>query len=161
MILMHKEEFEDMKNYDETTSTADIAADKLTAEMQAAKESFSKNVNSHIDTIRKYLTDPVGNMLIRFCYQDQEVAQAVERSEKTLTDVITAITKDLSKSNPALSDVEAYARAVKEYLPAAQVNVNFKVLLPNEFDDDLALINDVPKEDKKHAIILDLFDTEE
>ncbi len=144
-----------------TMTVAEIAIDKLSAEIKAAKEAFSKNTNSHMDTIRKYLTDPVGNMLIRFCYQDSEVAQAIIRSEKTLTDVISAITKDLSRSNIALSDVEAYARAVKEYLPAAQVNVTFRVLLPNEFDDDLALINDVPKEDKKHAIILDLFDTEE
>ena len=150
-----------LKDVNTTMTVSEIAADKLTAEMQAAKESFSKNTNSHIDTIRKYLTDPVGNMLIRFCYQDSEVAQAVERSDKTLTEVIIEITKDLSRSNPALSDVEAYAAAVKQYLPAAQVNVNFRVLLPNEFDDDLALINDVPKEDKKHAIILDLFDTQE
>lgn len=140
---------------------AEIAADKLTDEMRAAKESFSKNVNSHINTIRKCLTDPVGNMLIRFCYQDTEVAQAVERSSKTLTEVIVSITNDISKSNPALSDVEAYARAVKEYLPAAQVNVTFRVLLPNEFDDDLALINDIPKEEKQHSIILDLFGNEE
>ena len=144
-----------------TMTSAEIAADKLTAEMKAATETFSKNVNSHIDTIRKYLTEPVGNMLIRFCYQDTEVAQAITRSEKTLTDVITVITKDLSRSNPALSDVEAYAAAVKQYLPAAQVNVTFRVLLPNEFDDDLALINDVPDEDKHHAIILDLFNTED
>lgn len=146
---------------DITMSAADIAADKLTAEMQAAKDMFSKNSNSQIDIIRKYLTEPVGNMLIRFCYQDREVAQAVIRSEKTLTDIISAITKDLSRSNPALSDVEAYAAAVKEYLPAAQVTVNFRVLLPNEFDDDLSLINDTPREEKKKAIILDLFSTEE
>lgn len=146
---------------EKTMSTADIAADKLTAEMKAATEIFSKSINSHIFNIRKCLTEPVGNMLIRFCYQDNEVAQAIERSEKTLTDVITAITKDISSSNPALSDVEAYTRAVKEYLPAAQISVNFRVLLPNEFDDDLSLINDVPKEDGKHAIILDLFGAEE
>ena len=150
-----------LKDVNTTMTVSEIAADKLTAEMKAATEVFSENANSPIDIIHKYLTDPVGNMLIRFCYQDSEVAQAVIRSDKTLTDVITTITKDLSRSNPALSDVEAYARAVKEYLPAAQVNVTFRVLLPNEFDDDLALINDVPKEDKKHAIILDLFDTEE
>ena len=137
---------------------AEIAADKLTDEMRTATEAFSKNVNSHIDTIRKCLTDPVGNMLIRFCYQDIDVAEAVKRSEKTLAEVITEITKDLSRSNPALSDVEAYAAALKQYLPEAQVNVSFRVLIPNEFDDDLDIINNVPK---KEAIILDLFGNEE
>lgn len=150
-----------MKNNENKISVAEIAADKLTAEMQEALNDFSKNQNAHIDVIRKYLTEPVGNMLIRFCYQDNEVAQAVERSEKTLKEVITAITNNISRSNPAISDVEAYAAAVKKYLPAAQVSVNFRVLLPNEFDDDLSLINDAPKEEKKHAIILDLFGAEE
>lgn len=146
---------------DKNTTAADVAADKLTAEMQAAKDKFGADKNSHIAAIQHALTDPVGNMLIRFCYQDTEVAQAVERSVNTLSDVIVSITKDISRSNPALSDVEAYSRAVKAYLPAAQVNVTFRVLLPNEFDDDLALINNVPKEEKKHAIILDLFDNAE
>lgn len=142
------------------TNVADIAADKLSAEMQAAKDKFAAAKNSHIAMIQHALTDPVGNMLIRFCYQDTEVAQAVERSEKTLTEVIIAVTKDISRSNVSLSDVEAYARAVKEYLPAAQVNVTFRVLLPNELDDDLALVNNAPRE-KPQAIILDLFGTEE
>lgn len=146
---------------DKNTNAADVAADKLTAEMQAAKDKFGAEKNSHIAIIQLALTEPVGNMLIRFCYQDTEVAQAVERSSKTLTEVIIAITKGLSRSNVALSDVEAYASAVKEYLPAAQVSVNFRVLLPNELDDDLALINNVPKKEKKHAIILDLFDNTE
>lgn len=145
---------------DINTTAADVAADKLTAEMQAAKDKFAATKNSHIAAIQHALTDPVGNMLIRFCYQDSEVAQAVHRSTKTLTEVIEAITKDLSRSNVALSDVEAYAGAVKEYLPAAQVSVNFRVLLPNELDDDLALVNDIPRE-KPQAIILDLFSTEE
>lgn len=146
---------------DKNTTAADVAADKLTAEMQAAKDKFGADKNSHIAMIQHALTDSVGNMLIRFCYQDTEVAQAVQRSVNTLSDVIVSITKDISRSNPALSDVEAYSRAVKAYLPAAQVNVTFRVLLPNEFDDDLALINNVPKEEKKHAIILDLFDNAE
>lgn len=145
---------------DKNINVADTAADKLTAEMQAAKDKFAANNNSHIAVIQHALTDPVGNMLIRFCYQDGEVAQAVDRSTKTLTEVIEAITRDLSRSNVALSDVEAYARAVKEYLPAAQVSVNFRVLLPNELDDDLALVNDVPRE-KPQTIILDLFGTED
>lgn len=145
---------------DKNTNVADIAADKLSVEMQAAKDKFAAAKNSHIARIQHALTDPVGNMLIRFCYQDTEVAQAVERSEKTLTEVIIAVTKDISSSNVSLSDVEAYARAVKEYLPAAQVNVTFRVLLPNELDDDLALVNNAPRE-KPQAIILDLFGTEE
>jgi hypothetical protein len=145
---------------DKNTNVADIAADKLSAEMQAAKDKFAATKNSHIAMIQHALTDPVGNMLIRFCYQDTEVAQAVERSEKTLTEVIIAVAKDISRSNVSLADVEAYARAVKEYLPAAQVNVTFRVLLPNELDDDLALVNNAPRE-KPQAIILDLFGTEE
>jgi hypothetical protein len=155
---------------DKNTNVADLATDKLTAEMTAAKDKFAATKDkfaatkdSHIAAIaaiQHALTDPVGSMLIRFCYQDSEVAQAVHRSTKTLTEVIETITKDLSKSNVALSDVEAYARAVKEYLHAAQVSVNFRVLLPNELDDDLALINDVPRE-KPQTIILDLFGTEE
>ena len=145
---------------DKNTNVADAAADKLTAEMKAAKDKFAATKQSHLAAIQHALTDPVGNMLIRFCYQDSEVAQAVLRSAKTLAEVIGAITKDISRSNVALSDVEAYARAIKEYLPAAQVSVNFRVLLPNELDDDLALINDVPG-DKTQAIILDLFGTED
>ena len=70
-----------------------------------------------------------------------------------------------SRDKPAISDVEAYATAVKFYFPEAQVSVSFRILLPCEVDDDLLFL-DVPAlsaetNENGQAMILDLFGTGE
>jgi hypothetical protein len=58
--------------------------------------------------------------------------------------------------------VEAYAKAVKFYLPAGEIICSFRVNLPEERDEDLIDLESVAVPDvSSSAIILDIFGTEE
>ena len=138
---------------------SDRAADKLSKELERAEKAF-KGTTPAME-IKRAIAEPVAKMLTKFCYQDEEFAQAVVRCEKELIDNVAEIVKDVTRSNPSISDVEAYVRAVRFYLPAAQVTVSFRVLLPNELDDDLLDLgaDPIPADESHHAMILDLIDT--
>ena len=139
---------------------SDRAADKLSKELERAEKVFKGT--TPIQEIKRAIVGPVCKMLTKFCYQDEEFAQAVLRCEKELIDNVAEIVKDVTRSNPSISDVEAYVRAVRFYLPAAEVTVSFRILLPNEYDDDLLDLGAEPKQDTEgQAIILDLLDTRE
>ncbi len=142
----------------EKNSIVEISADKLTAEMEAATAKFAGS--TPIQRVQKLLAEEIGKMLIRFCYQNEEFALAVQRCDKTLIDIVEDITKT-SQGKAALSDVEAYAAAVKHYLPAAQVVVSFRVNLPEEIDSDLIELEEGAGDAGTSAMILDLFGTEE
>ena len=136
---------------------SEAAADKLAAELKTALEA-SKG-DDHVLAIKRALLPPIARMLTKFSYQDEEFATAVTRGGDLLANV-NSIVKEITQENPALSDVEAYAKAVKYYLPAAEVTVSFRITLPNELDADLADIN-LDAASETHAMILDLFDSEE
>ena len=153
------------------------AADKLTVEAEAAKDAETlkksaeslakgmkldaknKNILDSIIKMRTSLIDEVSRMLIRFCYQSEEFAGEVLQCERSLSDAVDALMKSIGPDKPQLSDVEAYAAAVQFYIPSAQVTVSFRLNIPTELDEDLAELNDI--EEENHAIILDLFGTEE
>lgn len=145
----------------EEKNVSERAADKLLSQMERLKKMYEK-ASTVENRIKGTLVEPVGQMLVKFCYQDEEFATAIERSERDLTDVIGDIAKHVTRDKPALSDAEAYALAVKCYLPAAEVSVSVRVVLPEELDDDLLFL-DVPENtgDEHRAMILDLFDTGE
>ena len=146
---------------EDVKTPADRAADKLAAELERAEKAFRGN--TPIMEIKRAIAAPVAHMLTKFCYQDAEFASAVVRCEGELIDNIGAIVKDVTRSNPSISDVEAYLRAVRFYLPQAEVAVSFRILLPNEFDNDLLDLGAsfVPADENHHAMILDLFGTED
>jgi hypothetical protein len=67
-----------------------------------------------------------------------------------------------TRDKPMISDVEAYAKAVKFYLPAGEIVCSFRVNLPEERDDDLLDLEVVsPVPEQSSAIILDVFDVGE
>lgn len=140
-------------------SVSERAAEKLAAEMEAVKkDTQSKGFES---TAIKYLSEPVGRMMMKFCYQNEEFALAVERCERPFIELLRGIVKLSGRDKPGISDVEAYAQAVKFYLPAGEVSCSFRVSLPEERDDDLIdLEAEIPSE-SGGAIILDLFGAEE
>lgn len=143
----------------EEKNISDRAADKLAAELERAEKAFRGS--TPIMEIKRAIVTPVAHMLTKFCYQDEEFAEAVVRCERELMDNVNEIVKDVTRSNPSISDVEAYLRAVRFYLPAAEVTVSFRILLPNEFDDDLLDLGAEPVsvDETHHAMILDLVDT--
>ena len=143
----------------EEKNISDRAADKLSKELERAEKAFKGS--TPMLEIKRTLVGPICKMLTKFCYQDEEFAQAVMRSEKELMDNVADIVKDVTRSNPSLSDVEAYVRAVRFYLPAAEVVCSFRIILPNEYDADLLDLGAEPRPGDGQAIILDLLDTRE
>jgi len=63
---------------------------------------------------------PVADALISFCRQQEEFAQAVVQSEKTIADCVAHVVKGCGN---ALSDIEAYRKAVGFWFPGAVVDM--------------------------------------
>ncbi len=66
----------------------------------------------------------VYSTLVNFCKQDPEFAQAVTQSEKTLTDCLAAVAKD---TGSAISDIDAYKKAVNFYFPGADIKCTMTI----------------------------------
>ena len=139
------------------------AADKILQEQKTAEKAYEKASTVEM-MIRKALTPEIGKMLVKFCYQDEAFAKMIESSDKELIECIKTVALKITRDKPALSDVEAYAEAVRFYIPTAQVSVNFRVVIPNELDDDLLFLDapDLAESSAEgQAMILDLFGTGE
>ena len=66
----------------------------------------------------------VCNVLIMFCEQDDEFAQAIVQGKKKLKDCIESAVKGARQS---ISDLEVYKRAVEFYFPGATVHMNLTI----------------------------------
>lgn len=85
---------------------------------------------------RKYTGDqygqavykPVADTLMQFC-QNEQFATAIIDSDKTFSDCIKAVVKDVRGSLP---DIEAYRRAVKFYFPTADIKFDMRIILSGE-----------------------------
>ena len=71
----------------------------------------------------------VADTLTVFFEENEEFAEVVANSEKTLSECCTEITKGAGQY---LSDLEVYKRAVKFYLPDADLQCEMKVVLPGK-----------------------------
>lgn len=146
----------------EQKNISDRAAEKLEKEAEHCEKVFNGTFAE--DRMKRCMTVAIRDMMTRFCYQDEEFAQAVMQAGVTLKDIVKEVVGSTTREKPAISDVEAYAMAVKQYLPAAQVVASFRVYLPDERDDDLLFLGaDEPSTEDggKQAMILDLFGTED
>lgn len=139
----------------EEKNISERAVEKLSAEMEAVKQ--DKNLKGFEATAVKCLCEPIGMMLMKFCYQNEEFAQAVERFDRSLIELLKEIVKMSTKDKPMVSDVEAYAKAVKFYLPAGEIACSFKINLPEERDNDLIDLEAAAAPTHSDNIILDVF----
>ena len=73
---------------------------------------------------------PVADALISFCRQQEEFAQAVVQSEKTFADCVAHVVKGCGN---ALSDIEAYRKAVGFWFPGAVVDMVLTIRM-SEFE---------------------------
>lgn len=71
----------------------------------------------------------VCNVLIMFCEQDEEFAQAIVQGGKKLKDCIESTVRGARDS---ISDLEVYKRAVEFYFPGATVHMNLTIDLIGE-----------------------------
>ena len=149
-------------------NVSDRAVEKLSAELKAGKEQLAKEKASGgialaKKEMKKVMIDDLCRMLTKFCYQNEEFADAVVKSEKTLLSIIEDIMKLVDPTHPGVSDVTAYMTAVKAYLSEAEVICSFRINIHKEQDDDLLDLESFaqPDEAQSGAIILDLFGSED
>lgn len=76
----------------------------------------------------------VRDALVSFCEQNEEFADAILQSDKTLGACCENI---MEKSGDAISDLEVYARAVEFYFPGAVVEMKMTVYM-SSFERDAA-----------------------
>lgn len=68
----------------------------------------------------KAVSKPVAETLEMFCKQNEEFAQAIYESDKTLSNCCKTI---MEKSGNAISDIKVYKRAVKYYFSTADIEI--------------------------------------
>ena len=102
-----------------------------------------KNPGAHIQVMMQ----PVHDALVDFCEQDEEFAQAVYQGG-SFGACMQAVAKGAGR---ALSDLEAYRRAVQFYFPGADIRVQMSVNLCASVEEDAAPA-------KAEPVVLDLFD---
>lgn len=90
------------------------ALGRLETELAAAKA---------VDRHSGVMAEPVAEALKEFCRQEDEFAQAVVQGG-TFADCMKAVSKG---AGSALSDLEAYRRAVRFYFPGAEVRFQMRV----------------------------------
>lgn len=68
----------------------------------------------------KVMAKPTLDALISFCEQSETFAEAVHDCTKTFADCMATVEKGIGN---ALSDIDAYKKAVKFYMPTANIDV--------------------------------------
>lgn len=123
------------------------AIDKLYKEQKDAKCKDNK---------AKAVLKPTAETLLCFCKQDEEFAQAIVQSDKTLSACCDSIMKNCGN---AISDLEVYKRAVQFYFPGADIDVKMSIDLCATVKSDSPEAADRPAGGKVIDFSLaDLFD---
>ena len=129
-------------------------ADRAAAKLHKEAEAVSKLKGSGYPTgIMKGLVTPICSMLVRFCYQDEVFAEHVLEKKERLIACMERIVKLSTRDEPVVSDLDAYAAAVRFYVPEGKVTMSCRVVMPVADDDLLDLGVDAGEEGG--AIILD------
>ena len=134
-------------------TAADRAANKLHKEAEAVSK--LKGMEFKQIALRT-LAGPICAMLVRFCYQEDYFAEAITKTDKRFFDCLSTILKLETKENPLVSDLDAYAEAVRFYIPEGKVTMSCRVVIPVERDDDLLDLGSMDEEPTGGATILEL-----
>ena len=104
--------------------------------LEKVKESFEKSSKDNgLNRYAKAVLPSVKEALLSFCEQEQEFAQAIIESGKSLSECCTKITEGVSGS---ISDIELYRRAVQFYFDGADISFTMQINL-------CASVEDAPK----------------
>lgn len=108
------------------------------------------------DRYIKIMQQPVHDALVSFCKQEPEFAQAVVQGG-SFPDCMKAVAKNCGS---ALSDLEAYQKAVQFYFPGADVRFQMSVNLCASVEDADETEQKQPQPLPKSSapVVLDLFD---
>ena len=98
------------------------------------KEYFDhKNIKGNAQS---FIAEITAQILLLFCEQESEFAQAVEQSGKTFQQCLDHAIKGMVKigNNGCLSDFDTYSRAAKFYFPGATVHFRMEIDLIGNAD---------------------------
>lgn len=127
------------------TEMKGMAIQKLGKELKELKSS-----DEHI----KVMQQPVHDALVTFCRQDSEFAQAVVQGG-SFEDCMKAVAKNCGS---ALSDLEAYRRAVQFYFPGADIRFQMSINLCASVEDGAEPETAEKPHQEQPPVVLDLFD---
>lgn len=119
----------------------DMAIAKLDKELKQMKGSKNQ------DRIISVMMEAVHDALVEFCRQTEEFAQAVVQGG-SFAECMAAVAKGVGS---AISDLDAYRRAVQFYFPGADIRVKMTVNLMASVEEDAPQPAAAP-------VVLDLFD---
>lgn len=117
------------------------------------KELAIKKLDEGLKTLKgsrhiEVMKQPVHDALVSFCEQDKEFAQAVMQGGD-FKECMEAVAKNCGS---ALSDLDAYRRAVQFYFPGADINFQMSIKL---CEDDEPIPSSVESDT---PLVLELFD---
>lgn len=99
---------------------------------------------------------PVADTLEQFCENNADFAAAVLGEDKHFADCIAAVTHGVGA---AISDIEAYRRAVRYFFPDADVKFDIRIILPGLVDKPVETVENQPAADQGDAgEIISIFD---
>lgn len=101
--------------------------------LEEAKKKLDDGVKEKLDKYGEAMKTAVHKALLDFCQQNSEFAEAVAQGG-TFKDCMAAVSKCV-KGN-AISDIEAYAAAVKFFFPGAGIDVRMAINLTESVDND-------------------------
>lgn len=116
------------------------AIEKIRREQAAAKG---------LSRCAQVMAGPVADRLCEFCRQEAEFAQAVLQGGD-FSECMKAVEKNCGQ---AISDVDAYAKAVRFYFPGARVRAAITVDLAGDAGDGAP-----PAEQRQGGVVLNLSD---
>ena len=93
--------------------------------LQAALERLEKEFKDgkNLNLYSKVMAEPVKRQLMDFCKQEPEFAEAVVQGG-SFADCMAAVTKNVGS---AISDIDAYERAVRFYFPGSRIRFQLTV----------------------------------
>ncbi len=112
-----------------------------------AKEKLEREAKSvTVQDVATMIQSEVSKALLEFCKQDGKLAEAIIKSDKTVYDCCKEITKD-TKAAQYISDFIAFSRAVKFYLPDADIKFNMEIIRQNNARTEISLMDLLNMED--------------
>ena len=97
------------------------AIEKLDKELKEIKKAGSDITEKKIAIVKNEVADT----LQMFCQQDEEFAQAIVQTDKTLYDCLKSIMKDTGREG--ISDIATYKKAVNFYFAGADIKMTMKI----------------------------------
>lgn len=77
--------------------------------------------------VAKVIGKDVKKTISKFCEQNEEFAEFVFISDKTICDVINEAAGKVKNNGAGSSDIEVYTNAVKAYFPTATINFTMSI----------------------------------